>query len=107
MDHLHPYLVIDGEVCEITKEWLKKQTRRQVFYLVIGTHGWLCGKSEEDGAYAALWATGVLEEIDRAQDTIELRRLIEGLRILEEMWPVTVAHARDVTDKALRIHRAQ
>lgn len=94
-----PYLVVNGEISLITTTWLKEQTPRQVSRLAKATYRQLY--AYDSYHRNLLYDSGILCEVDRAQDCIVYHRLAAGAKLLRKYWPITSAKAHRSVERAL------
>lgn len=94
-----PFLVIDGDICTVTIQWIKQCTPREVFDLARATYRELYridGKPRK-----RLYTQGILGDVDVAQDYIVYHRLAAGIELLRRHWPVTAEKAFRSIERAL------
>ncbi|KKL76812.1 hypothetical protein LCGC14_2041160 [marine sediment metagenome] len=94
-----PYLVIKGEICVITTQWIKQCTPRDAFQLARSTYRELYRLDGE--SRKTLYEEGFLVDVDAVQDCIVYNRLAAGINLVRRYWPVTAAKAFQSVERAL------
>lgn len=89
---MEPYLVIGQELAAVSEYTLSRLTRKTAFRIAKETFMYLHKLDGEE--HLAWYEAGVLTEVDQFQDRHIRDRLLKGLHILSERYPMTVKRAQ-------------
>jgi hypothetical protein len=95
-----PWLILDGEPCEVTLAWLREFVgSKRAYKIAVATYLWLASYDSDD--YTMWYIIQALTTTDRLQDMAASERLVEGMRELEAMYPRACARAKAEVSRQL------
>ena len=86
-----PWVVVDGEILEVSRHWIRGLRRHKVYGVVQQTYQRLLDFESSD--YQSLYAANILNETDQAQDVGVYKALAAGLEACKVRWPLTTRRA--------------